>query len=75
MSSSHDARLVSHFLHLLDVAHEDNAHTILFVGATNVIAMLDPQLLRAGRLDTIVEVPLPDRAARRALIHQIVFGD
>ncbi|ORC89813.1 putative ATPase [Trypanosoma theileri] len=74
-SSTHDARLVSQLLHLLDKAHEDEDHFTLFVGATNVKHMLDEALLRAGRLDTIVEVPLPDEAARHSLVQRVVYGE
>uniref|UniRef100_A0A0A9VUW8 Cell division cycle protein 48 n=1 Tax=Lygus hesperus TaxID=30085 RepID=A0A0A9VUW8_LYGHE len=74
-SSAHDARLVAHFLYLLDTAHDDEKHTILFVGATNVVDMLDPLLLRAGRLDTVIEIPLPDADARRQLMHNVIYGD
>ncbi|KAH9600378.1 ATPase [Trypanosoma melophagium] len=74
-NSTHDARLVSQLLHLLDKAHEDEDHFTLFVGATNVKHMLDEALLRAGRLDTIVEVPLPDEAARLSLVQRVVYGE
>ncbi|KAG8342974.1 AAA domain [Trypanosoma vivax] len=70
----HEARLASQLLHMLDVAHEDTAHNIVFVGATNMVHSLDAELLRAGRLDTVVEVPLPDCEARRALAESVVKG-
>jgi ATP-dependent 26S proteasome regulatory subunit len=37
------------------------------VGATNRRDMLDPALLRGGRLSREIEIPLPDLPARRAL--------
>ncbi|KEG08398.1 putative ATPase [Trypanosoma grayi] len=73
--SSHDARLVSQLLHLLDVAQADDEHFTLFVGATNVRHMLDKALLRAGRLDTVVDVSLPDEAARHGLASRVVYGE
>jgi SpoVK/Ycf46/Vps4 family AAA+-type ATPase len=74
-TTSHDARLVSHLLRLLDAAQHDDDHFVLFVGATNVVHLLDPLLLRAGRLDTLLEVPLPDAAARECLVRRVICGE
>jgi vesicle-fusing ATPase len=41
---------------------------ILVIGATNRLDLLDPALLRPGRLDRIVRVDLPDRAGRLAIL-------
>ena len=41
---------------------------ILLMGATNVPWQLDPAMLRPGRFDEKVYIPLPDRAARRAML-------
>ena len=41
---------------------------VCFVGATNLPGLLDPALLRPGRFDEIVEVPLPDGEARRDIV-------
>ena len=40
---------------------------IFFIGATNRPGMLDDALLRPGRLDSLVYVPLPDLEARKAV--------
>lgn len=40
---------------------------VLIIGATNRIELLDPAVLRPGRFDYHVEVPLPDPAAREAI--------
>ena len=40
---------------------------IFVVGATNRRDMLDPALLRGGRLSREIEIPLPDEPARRQL--------
>ncbi|TPP40486.1 ATPase associated with various cellular activities (AAA) family protein [Leishmania donovani] len=74
-ATAHDARLVSHLLRLLDAAQQDEEHFVLFVGATNVVHLLDPLLLRAGRLDTLLEVPPPDAAARKSLVRRVVYGE
>ena len=38
---------------------------VLLLGATNRLDMIDPAVLRPGRFDEIVEIPLPDEADRR----------
>lgn len=43
---------------------------VLVIGATNRIDILDKALLRPGRFDRIVEIPLPDKTARLSLITQ-----
>jgi transitional endoplasmic reticulum ATPase len=40
---------------------------VVVVGATNRPELIDPALLRAGRFDLVLELPLPDRDARRAI--------
>ncbi|CDJ60194.1 cell division protein, putative [Eimeria maxima] len=41
---------------------------VVVLAATNRIDALDPALLRPGRFDRIVHVPLPDRKAREAIL-------
>src|SRR5437763_2245837 len=41
---------------------------VLFMGATNVPWQLDPAVLRPGRFDEKVFIPLPDVAARRKML-------
>jgi transitional endoplasmic reticulum ATPase len=41
---------------------------VVVIGATNRIDLIDPALLRAGRLETHLELGLPDREARRAML-------
>jgi transitional endoplasmic reticulum ATPase len=42
---------------------------VVVVGATNRPTLLDPALLRPGRLDELVYVPVPDREARLKILH------
>ena len=41
---------------------------VLFIGASNHPDLIDPALLRAGRLDLQIPVPAPDRAGLAALL-------
>ncbi|MEO1238056.1 MAG: AAA family ATPase [Pseudomonadota bacterium] len=41
---------------------------LVVLAATNRPAALDPALVRPGRFDTVIEVPLPDLAARRSIL-------
>ncbi|MDY6819361.1 MAG: AAA family ATPase [Halobacteriales archaeon] len=59
-------RVVSQLLTELDGA-ADNPNLIV-LAATNRRDDIDPALLRPGRFETHLEVPDPDRAARRAIL-------
>jgi cell division protease FtsH len=41
---------------------------VIFIGATNRVDILDPALLRPGRFDRKIVVPLPDRGGREAIL-------
>lgn len=58
-------KVVNQFLHEMDGLVRNRR--IFVVGATNRRDMLDPALLRGGRLSREIEIPLPDLPARRAL--------
>ena len=47
---------------------------VLFLAATNRIDVLDPALLRPGRLSRKVVVPLPDEAGRREILRVHMRG-
>ncbi|MFC7185872.1 AAA family ATPase [Halorubrum yunnanense] len=59
-------RVVSQLLTELDRA-SDNPNLVV-LAATNRRDALDPALLRPGRLETHIEVPEPDREARRKIL-------
>lgn len=42
----------------------DNRGEIRIMAATNRVDMLDPALLRPGRFDRLIKIPLPDQTAR-----------
>jgi transitional endoplasmic reticulum ATPase len=58
-------KVVNQFLHEMDGLVKNRR--IFVVGATNRRDMLDPALLRGGRLSREIEIPLPDLPARRQL--------
>jgi transitional endoplasmic reticulum ATPase len=47
---------------------------IIVVGATNRHKVLDPAMLRPGRFDYQIEVPMPDREARRRILQIHLAG-
>jgi transitional endoplasmic reticulum ATPase len=69
--AAHDAgsafpRLVSQLFRELDALHGSLGVAVL--GATNRPDLLDPALLRAGRFDYVLQLPLPDRQERRDIL-------
>src|SRR5690606_37348461 len=52
------ASLINRMLELLDGASRTEG--IIVVGATNLPEKIDPAILRSGRLETHVEIPMPD---------------
>jgi proteasome regulatory subunit len=46
----------------------DNRGDVRIMAATNRVDMLDPALLRPGRFDRIIEIPLPDARGRLEIL-------
>jgi ATP-dependent 26S proteasome regulatory subunit len=61
-----DARFTTQLLVLLDGIHD--LGQVFVLATTNRPDLLDPALLRPGRLDRIIEIPLPDLAGRLAIL-------
>jgi transitional endoplasmic reticulum ATPase len=59
-------RMVAQLLTEMDGISQPGGLVVL--GATNRADLIDPALLRPGRFDLLVEMPLPDRAARAAML-------
>ena len=59
-------RVVSQLLTELDGM--ENMHGVVVLGATNRADMIDPALLRPGRFDKIIQIPLPDKASRANIL-------
>ena len=58
-------RVLSQMLTELDGIEELKG--VLVLGATNRLDRLDPAVLRPGRFDEVVEIPLPEEPERRAI--------
>ncbi len=55
-------RMINQFLTEMDGI--DKRNQVLVIGATNRPELLDPAILRPGRFDRLIYVPVPDRLAR-----------
>jgi len=73
-------RVVPQILQGMEGFDKKKLSPILFMGATNVPWQLDPAVLRPGRFDDKVYIPLPDLPGRRKLLdlylsHRPLAGD
>ncbi|MBU4241030.1 MAG: CDC48 family AAA ATPase [Actinobacteria bacterium] len=59
-------RVISQFLVEMDGIEELSGVVVL--AATNRVDIVDPALLRPGRFDFVVEIPVPDREAQREIL-------
>ncbi len=59
-------RVVSQLLTELDGM--ENMHGVVVLAATNRADMIDPALLRPGRFDKIIQIPLPDKESRVSIL-------
>ncbi|MEO7003579.1 MAG: AAA family ATPase, partial [Ktedonobacterales bacterium] len=59
-------RLIGQLLTELDGI--EGRRGVIVVAATNRPELIDPAVLRSGRFDLVLELPLPDRDARRAIL-------
>ena len=65
-SGEHTANEVNEFLtHLNNCAHDG----IFVIALTNRPDKIDPAVLRSGRLDKMIYVPLPDNETRKEIFH------
>lgn len=67
-SNNEYANTLNELLHQMDGIVSGGA--ILVIGATNRKDMLDPALLRPGRFDRIIEVPLPNADVRQKIVRR-----
>ncbi|MGM0770552.1 MAG: proteasome-activating nucleotidase [Halobacteriota archaeon] len=47
----------------------DNRGDIRIIAATNRPDVLDPAIIRPGRFDRVIEIPLPDQSGRESIFH------
>jgi cell division protease FtsH len=68
--ASYSIQVVNGLLECIDGL--DDREGVVIVGACNHSDGIDPALLRSGRLDRQIDIPLPDETARRAIlrVHQ-----
>lgn len=65
--SESSTKILSELLVQMDGCNTGNSN-VFVIGATNSPNLLDPALIRPGRFDKIIEVPLPDRESRSDLL-------
>ena len=65
-------RVIAQFLAEMDGV--EDLRGVLVIGATNRLDLIDPAVLRPGRFDLIVQLPLPDEAARREIFRVHLRG-
>ena len=70
-SSGATERVVNQMLTEMDGAGESNRGVIV-IGATNRPDMVDPAMLRPGRLGLLIYVPLPDSVARANILRTLM---
>lgn len=70
VSSDMETTVVPQFLTELDGV--EDLHNVIVIGATNREELLDPAVLRPGRLDVKIRVSRPDRSAARDIFTRYV---
>ena len=61
-------RALTQLLVEMDSVPTTGAHRVIVMAATNVPQLLDPAIMRPGRFDKIIYLPLPDLAEREAIL-------
>src|SRR2546425_666249 len=73
ISSDMEATIVPQFLTEVDGVEE--LRNVVVIGASNRPDLLDPAILRPGRLDVKIKIDRPDRAAAADIFHKYVTSD
>ncbi|SCX31372.1 ATP-dependent zinc metalloprotease FtsH [Agrobacterium sp. DSM 25558] len=71
-NKNYSVQVVNAFLEFLDGI--DGREGVIIVGASNNVDGIDPAILRSGRLDRHVDIPLPSLAERVAILSQLIQG-
>lgn len=69
---TYHTQVVNAFLEHLDGACSREG--VLVIGATNDASGIDPAILRSGRLERVISIPLPDRNALAEIIRRQLNG-
>ncbi|HWV46924.1 MAG TPA: AAA family ATPase, partial [Nitrospira sp.] len=72
-SDNYHRQVVNALLELLDGAQSHEG--VVVIGATNYPDIIDPALLRAGRLERHFSIPFPDATARHDILRFYLQGD
>lgn len=73
VSSDVETTLVPQFLSELDGI--EALHNVVVIGASNRVDMIDPAVLRPGRLDVKVRIDRPDRSAAADILSRYITVD
>ncbi len=73
ISSDMESTIVPQFLAELDGL--ENLENVIVIGATNREDLIDPAVLRPGRLDRKIRIPRPDRAAAVEIFSKYLVQD
>jgi len=73
ISSDMEATIVPQFL--TEVDGVEGLRNVVVIGASNRPDLLDPAILRPGRLDVKIKIDRPDRAAAADIFHKYVTSD
>lgn len=65
-------RVVSEFLAQLDGFNEESDNVTMLLAATNVPSKIDEAIMRPGRFDRLIYIPLPEKEARTAIITKMI---
>lgn len=72
-NASYDVKAINGLLECLDGM--SSREGVVVVGATNDPNRVDPALCRPGRLERVIEIPLPDAHAREGILRFHLRGD
>ncbi len=61
-------RALTQLLVEMDSVPTTGVHRVIVMAATNVPQLLDPAIMRPGRFDKVIYMPLPDKTAREAIL-------
>ena len=73
VSSDMEATIVPQFLSEIDGV--ERLHNVIVIGATNRPDLLDPAVLRTGRLDVKIKVSRPDEKSATEIFHKYLTPD